>query len=507
MLCDRREIHLSVVVIVADTATATTIHNIHLLPLLLLSIFATMYSQINTLFSQVQFNHIYVEGSILLVLLWILFKKKASSSNAKRTETSENTDIEQKIQLWTPKPMVNATSPSALPMENYIIDGKTEHYITINGRSCINFATHNYFNFISDKSIENNVVDAVNKYGIGSCGPRAFYGTFDIHIELEEKIAKFMGMEEAVIYSYGFSTVTSAIQAYVKSRDIVYVDEEVNFAIQKGLQSSKAELVYFKHNCPEDLERLILEKNATKRRKNRRAFLIVEGIYMNTGNICNLPKLIDIRIKHKIRIFIDETISFGILGEKGRGVTEHFNIPKDEVDLIIGSLETALSSVGGFCVGSTFVVEHQRLSGLGYCFSASLPPLLSAAAIKALEQIEKHPEILEKLRERSTSLHQSICNSQLTEHFTLGSDESSPLKHLYLIDKSLLHSEQQQILKKIVDYCISKGVAITTAAYLSDREYKIPTPSIRLLASIKLTNEEINSLIEILLQAVSVSII
>ncbi|KAL5237440.1 hypothetical protein ACI65C_004850 [Semiaphis heraclei] len=457
--------------------------------------------------AKIQFNHIYVEGSILLVLLWILFKKTKSSSNAKRTEPSENPDIEQKIKLWTPKPMVDTASLSALPMENYIIDGKTEHYITINGRSCINFATHNYFNFISDKYIENNVVDAVNKYGIGSCGPRAFYGTFDIHIELEEKIAKFMGMEEAVIYSYGFSTVTSAIQAYVKSRDIVYVDEEVNFAIQKGLQSSKAELVYFKHNCPEDLERLIIENNSTKRRRNRRAFLIVEGIYMNTGNICNLPKIIEIRIKHKIRIFIDETISFGILGETGRGITEHFNIPKDEVDLIIGSLETALSSVGGFCVGSTFVVEHQRLSGLGYCFSASLPPLLSAAAIKALDQIEKHPEMLVKLREKSTSLHKRFYKSQLTKYFTLCSDELSPLKHLYLIDKSLLHAEQQKILKKIVDYCISEGVAITTAAYLSDREYKIPTPSIRLLISIKMTDEEIDFLLVTLLHAVSVSII
>ncbi|XP_026821410.1 serine palmitoyltransferase 1-like [Rhopalosiphum maidis] len=466
-----------------------------------------MYLLINTLFNQVQFNHIYVEGSILLVLLWILFKKTTSSSNIKRAESSENLDVEQKIKLWNPKPMVNTTSLSALPMENYVIDGKTGHYITINGQPCINFATHNYFNFITDNSIENNVIDAVNKYGIGSCGPRAFYGTFDIHIELEEKLAKFMGMEEAVIYSYGFCTVTSAIQAYVKSRDIVYVDEEVNFAIQKGLQSSKAELVYFKHNSPEDLERLILEKNSTKRRRNRRAFLIVEGIYMNTGNICNLPKFIDIRIKHKIRIFIDETISFGVLGEKGRGITEHFNIPKDEVDLIIGSLETSLSSVGGFCVGSTFVVEHQRLSGLGYCFSASLPPLLSAAAIKALDKIEKHPEMLVKLRERSTSLHRSIHKSQLTKHFTLGSDATSPLKHLYLIDKSISYTEQQKILKKIVDYCISEGVAITTAAYLSDREYKIPTPSIRLLTSIKTTDEEIDSLINTLLQAVSVSII
>lgn len=100
--------------------------------------------------------------------------------------------------------------------------------------------------------------------------------------------------------------------------------------------------------------------------------------------------------------------------------------------------------------------DISRIQFSGYCFSASLPPLLSAAAIKALDEIEKHPEMLAKLRERSTSLHKSLRNSQLIEHFTLGSDESSPLKHLYLIDNSLLHSEQQQILKKVVDYVSHK---------------------------------------------------
>ncbi|XP_025405560.1 serine palmitoyltransferase 1 isoform X2 [Sipha flava] len=460
-----------------------------------------MYSPINLLFSQIQFNHIYVEGSILLVLLWILLRKAATTANPEKP-----LDIEKKIQSWTPKPLVDTSSPIRLPMENYFIESKASDRVVINGQTCINFATHNYYNFFDNKSIENRVIEAVNKYGVGSCGPRGFYGTFDIHIELEEKIANFMGMEEAVIYSYGFSTVTSAIQAYVKPKDIVFVDEEANFAIQKGLQSSKADVIYFKHNCPEDLEQLILEidKKSPMKRKKRRSFLIVEGIYMNTGNICNLPKFIDIRIRHKIRIFIDESISFGILGKKGRGITEHFNIPTYEVDLIIGSLETALSSVGGFCVGSTFVVEHQRLSGLGYCFSASLPPLLSAAAIKALEHIDKYPEMLATLRERSISLHRRICLSKLIEHFTLGSDETSPLKHLYLSDESLSHSEQQSILKHIVDYCIPKGFAITTAAYLYKNEYKLPKPSIRLLASINITDENIDSLIHVLLQAVDV---
>jgi len=459
-----------------------------------------MYSSISALFSQIQFHNIYVEGSILIVLLWILFKK---TQHLKKNKLSEN-DIEEKIKSWKPKPLVNTINVQTdLPMRNYVIEKKASSHIIINGRSCINFATHNYFNFLEDMNIENSVLKAVNTYGVGSCGPRAFYGTFDIHIKLEEKIASFMDMEEAVIYSYGFSTVTSAIQAYVKSKDIVYVDEEMNFAIQKGLQASRAELVYFKHNNPEDLERLILERKKFEK-KNRRTFLIVEGIYTKTGNICNLPKFIDIRIKHKIRIFIDESISFGILGNKGCGITEHFNIPKDEVDLIIGSLETSLSSVGGFCVGSTFVVEHQRLSGLGYCFSASQPPLLSEAAIRALEHIEEHPEILIKLRERCVFLHQRIICSKLIEHFTLGGDEISPLKHLYLKNKSLSHAEQQNMLQIVVDYCISNGVAITPAMYLNNQEFKIPQPSIRLLVSICITDEDIETLINALFQATKV---
>ncbi|XP_050425760.1 serine palmitoyltransferase 1 [Adelges cooleyi] len=467
----------------------------------------TPYSPINTILNQVQLNHIYVEGSILIVLLWILIKKAASSGKSKTAKPAE-TDIEKQISAWNPLPLVSKCQPASLSLTSHVIQSKAENYILINGRSCINFATHNYFSFTDDKSVENAVIEAVNKYGVGTCGPRAFYGTIDIHLELEERIAKFMDMEEAVIYSYGFSTVTSAIQAYIKSRDIVYVDEQVNFAVQKGLQATKATVVYFKHNSADDLERLIVEnKNSSRKNRSRRAFLIVEGLYINTGNICDLPSLIDLRIKHKIRIFIDETMSIGILGARGRGVTEHFNIPKDEVDLIIGSLETTLSAGGGFCVGSSFVVEHQRLSGLGYCFSASLPPLMAAAAIHALDLIDKRPEMLIALRERSVKIHRVLVNSPLLmDYFTLKSDATSPVKHLYLKDESLLHVEQQECLRNIVDLCIAEGVALTVAAYLDHKEHKMPKPSIRLLANINVTDENVDFLKTVLLRAATTCI-
>ncbi|XP_050530427.1 serine palmitoyltransferase 1 [Daktulosphaira vitifoliae] len=460
---------------------------------------------INNILSQVHLlSHIYVEGSILIVLLWILIKKAASPGKSNRAESNE-TDLEKKINAWNPQPLVSKRLTPSTSLANHVVESKVGKNVVLKGKSCINFATHNYYDFNNDKGIEKVIIDTVHKYGVGSCGPRAFYGTIDIHLELEERIAKFMCMEDAVLYSYGFSTVTSAIQAYIKSKDIVFVDEEVNFAIQQGLQPTKATVIYFKHNSPDDLERLIIENekkgNMGKKNKPRKAFLIVEGIYINTGKICNLPRLIDIRIKHKIRIFIDETISIGILGAKGRGVTEHFNIPKNEVDLIIGSLETSLAAGGGFCVGSRFVINHQRLSGLGYCFSASAPPLLSAAAIQALDRIDKNPNMLMELRECSIKIHKTIANSSLMSYFTLRADEISPVKHLYLKDDFLMHIEQQECLQNIVNYCISKGVALIVASYLDYKERKTPKPSIRLLASTTVTDENINLLKTVLLDA------
>ena len=183
-----------------------------------------------------------------------------------------------------------------------------------------------------------------------------------------------------------------------------YSDECVNFSIQKGMDASRSKIVYFKHNNMRDLEEKLKEqqkadiKNPRKAAKTKR-FLVAEGIYMNTGEMCPLRELVELRSKYKLRLFLDESVSFGTIGKNGRGVTEFLNIDKTEVDLISASLEAAIGSVGGFCVGSHFIVEHQRLSGLGYCFSASQPPLLTQAAITALDVLEKDPKIFLQINE------------------------------------------------------------------------------------------------------------
>jgi serine palmitoyltransferase len=187
-------------------------------------------------------------------------------------------------------------------------------------------------------------------------------------------------------------------------------------------------------------------KNPKKAAKTRK-FLVVEGIYMNTGEMCPLRELVQLRSKYKLRLFLDETVSFGTIGKQGRGLTEFLGIDKTEVDLISASLEGAVESVGGFCVGSHFIVEHQRLSGLGYCFSASQPPLLTQAAITALDIFERDARIFKELNITAEKVDEKF--KELTR-FEIRGHPISPIKHLYLRDDKN-PAEIDELLRKISD--------------------------------------------------------
>lgn len=232
----------------------------------------------------------------------------------------------------------------------------------------------------------------------------------DIHLKLENRIAEFLKVEEAVLYSFNFSTIASAIPAYSKIGDVIFCDEGVHFAIQKGLTASRSLVKFFKHNDVQDLEKLLQEQAEQdlidpKKAKSTKRFLVVEGLYFNHGDICPLDKIMNLKKKYKVRLFVDETVSFGVLGDSGRGITEHLNIPIKDVDHISASLENAICAYGGFCAGSSFIIDHHRLSGLGYVFSASLPPLQAAVALSAINILDSKPDLIDNLRKNCKQMH------------------------------------------------------------------------------------------------------
>lgn len=447
-------------------------------------------------FLQAPSYHVYFE---ILLILWIarllLFTK---SYKPERTVLTEK-EKDELIREWQPEPLVPDVDPEhpiLQNMQNRLIQGKIGKYVTINGKKCLNLASMNFLCMSGRKDVEESAVKSLRKYGVGSCGPRGFYGTVDVHLKLEEKLESFMNCEEAIIYSYGFATIASAIPAYSKRGDIIFADEGVHFAIQKGIQASRSEVVYFKHNDLDDLERVLKlqqeeDRKNPKKAKVTRRFMIVEGLYLNYGDICPLPELVRLKHKYKVRIFLDETVSFGTLGKTGRGVSEHFDVPIDEIDLVAGSLEYSLASVGGFCCGKSYVVDHQRLSGLGYCFSASCPPMLAQSAITALEILDESPKMLENLRQLSQYAHEKLKRIKGTH---LKGCEISPLFHLY-VKESRGREEDAAILRKVVQMAEERGIALTQAAYLEDEKF-LPRPSIRIPINCELEYEDIDAAVE-----------
>ncbi|XP_027988942.2 serine palmitoyltransferase 1 isoform X2 [Eptesicus fuscus] len=398
--------------------------------------------------------HLILEGILILWIIRLLFSK-----TYKLQERSDLTvkEKEELIEEWQPEPLVPPISKDHPALNYNIVSGPPSHSIVVNGKECINFASFNFLGLLGNPRVKAAALASLKKYGVGTCGPRGFYGTFDVHLDLEDRLAKFMKTEEAIIYSYGFATIASAIPAYSKRGDIVFVDRAACFAIQKGLQASRSNIKLFEHNDMADLERLLKEqeiedqKNPRKARVTRR-FIVVEGLYMNTGTICPLPELID------------------------------------DIDLISANMENALASIGGFCCGRSFVIDHQRLSGQGYCFSASLPPLLAAAAIEALNIMEENPGIFAVLKEKCKRIHKAL---QGISGLKVVGEALSPAFHLQLEASTGSREQDAKLLQEIVRQCLDRSIALTQARYLEREEKCLPPPSIRVVVTVEQTEEEL----------------
>lgn len=449
--------------------------------------------------------HIVLELFLFVVLLKLLLtpRQRSESDADKLTEK----EIDELVADWQPEPLVQANIDPDDPVylkRPTLVGRSTARSKYDDGQERIQLATFNFLGNIGDPDVEQKAIEAIRTYGVGSCGPRGFYGSIDVHIELEERLAQFLGTEEAIIYSYGFATIASAIPAYAKRGDVIFCDEGVSFATQKGLQASRSTLKFFKHNDMQDLERLLKEQELEDQRKPKKAaitrrFLVVEGLYENYGDICPLPKVIEFKHRYKVRVFLEESMSFGVLGATGRGVTEHFGIPITEIDQICASMENSLGSVGGFCAGSTFVIDHQRLSGQGYCFSASLPPLLAVAALEALNKMETDPRAFDELR-RKSQLFRSELRKNI-KHMVVCGDDISPIVHLRLNSNAGSIHEQNVELQKVIDGCWEKGVAVTRAKYISEKEMFMPQPSLRIIVTVKHTDEDLIESARIIAQA------
>lgn len=266
------------------------------------------------------------------------------------------------------------------------IETAQDSEVSMSGHKVLMFGSNSYMGLTNDSRIKEAAIKATEKYGTGCAGSRFLNGTLDIHIELEKKLAEYVGKEEALIFSAGFNVNMGVISAALGKDDYILYDALDHASIITGIQLSYAKSMKFKHNDMESLE-----KQLKRCEPDKIKLIIVDGVFSMEGDVAKLPEIVKLAKQYNANIYVDEAHGIGVFGEQGRGVCNHFGVT-DDVDLIMGTFSKSLASIGGFVAGDKDTINYLRHTSRPYIFSASITPAATAAALCALEIIKNEPE-------------------------------------------------------------------------------------------------------------------
>ncbi|KAI9692793.1 MAG: serine palmitoyltransferase component [Bogoriella megaspora] len=447
-----------------------------------------------------------IELFLFLFALRYLLAPRYSTQKKTNVPLTEQ-EIDDLVDEWTPEPLVaDATAFEEAENEKRpIIQGPTSPKSKLTtGRIVTNLATYNYYNFLSHEALKEKAISILRTYGVGPCSPPGFYGTQDVHMKTEADIASHLGVRSCLLYAQSFSTISSVIPAFSKRGDIIVADKAVNFAIRKGIQISRSTVRWYEHNDMADLERVL--KKITEEGRNKpltRKFIVTEGLFENVGDLVDLPKVVELKTRHKFRLILDETWSYGVLGRTARGCTEHHHIDPTSIDMIIGSLAGPLCAGGGFCAGSDEVVEHQRLSAAAYTFSAALPAMLATTASETLRLLQDDASWQQGLRENTKALRAMIERPTGGEWVECTSAGENPMlivvvREGVVEERRWGRGEVEGVLQEVVDEALANGVLITRVKSMPtalgaaprDQGWQV-RPALKICATMGLSKKEI----------------
>jgi 8-amino-7-oxononanoate synthase len=257
--------------------------------------------------------------------------------------------------------------------------------VTIGGKKMIMVGSNNYLGLVTHPEVLEAMVLAVRKYGSACTGSPFLNGTLDIRVELEEKLADYVHMESALVFSTGFLANLGALSTIANRGDYIISDRENHASIVDGQKLSFAKTIKYEHSNMEELERVLANH------KDDPKLIVTDGVFSMGGDICNLPKIVELKKKYNARLMVDEAHSIGVLGPQGEGVGAHFGVQKD-VDMVMGTFSKSLVSIGGFIASTHKVIDYLRHNSRPLIFTASLSPADTAAALKSLEIIKREPE-------------------------------------------------------------------------------------------------------------------
>ncbi|MDR0536743.1 MAG: pyridoxal phosphate-dependent aminotransferase family protein [Tannerellaceae bacterium] len=273
------------------------------------------------------------------------------------------------------------------------IESDQDTVVQISGKKVLMFGSNAYMGLTNHPKVKEAAIEATRKYGTGCAGSRFLNGTLDIHLQLERKLADFVGKEDAIIYSTGFQVNLGVVSCLTGREDYILWDELDHASIIEGHRLSFSNKLKFKHNDMESLE-----KQLRKCESDKIKLIVVDGVFSMEGDVADLPGIVELSKKYNAAVMVDEAHGIGVLGDHGRGTANHFGVT-DNVDLIMGTFSKSLASIGGFIASSNDVINYLRYYSRPYIFSASITPGATAAASAALDIMLNEPERLEHLWE------------------------------------------------------------------------------------------------------------
>lgn len=419
---------------------------------------------------------------------------------------------------WTPVPLIaELTDLERKTLDSVpVVYGQNSSHARIapGGKPLINMGVYDWLGFMDHAELKDVAIDTLREYGVGSCGPMGFYGTIDVHTAFENKVAEFLDVESAIIYSQAFSGVSSVIPAFAKRGDIIVADRGVNFAIHKGLQLSRSTIRWYAHNDMDDLERVLASVDREIRRKGgklTKRFIVTEGVFENDGMMVNLPRIMELKQQYKYRLILDESMSFGMVGAHGRGVTEFYNVPAGDVEIIIGSMANGLGAGGGFCAGSQHVTAHQRINSAASVFSAALPAMHATVSGAAVDILSHRTDLVENLLSNISAFRSQLSRLEPEEEggegrgdaiISIPSHPNSALIHIFLLYPPETLEEEEALLQEIVDDAAANGVLVTRARRLRGQEAIEPEPSLKVCVSSAISRKEADKAGKVLREAI-----
>ncbi|WFD32323.1 serine C-palmitoyltransferase [Malassezia sp. CBS 17886] len=494
--------------------------------------FASYLQQISRLFQAIPGSNIflrYVRSSYqndpfrtLLELVLFGFALRTILQNRSRSARSNFVELSRKdtdyiVKEFEPEPLSVPLTPAELDDLHGVaqIVGKSTAHVRVAApwlsgtqpRTVLNLASFNFTGLLDAPEMTQQALHILREYGVGSCSPPGFYGTSDMLMHLEQRVAKFARKPAAIVYSQGYSTISGVIPAFCKRGDIVVADSALNFAAQKGIQLSRSDVHWFDHNDMDSLETVlhcvVQEQNARKGPLRRR-FIITEGNFETDGTVPDLARIVALKKRYKFRFLLDESYSIGVLGATGRGTTELCGVDPADIDFVVGNFATSFGAGGGFAAASVEAVKHQRINGLSFVFSAAMPVMLTNGSTVAMNKIDAGLDVFARLAE-NVRIFRSVLDKVQTIY--IPSHPASPTIHIQVKPKyaapdarepehDLSAEEQTSLLRVIARDATQNGVFLCPTRRLRSINVEVndrgvfARPSLRLCITASHTPQE-----------------